>query len=133
MSYGTKINTQSSSTDPRLFNYSSAFLFIKNVGTFEYLSSLNQIDLSIQVLTKELNRRTRTTDNTSLSFYTDALLNSLIVTFSIPAKPFVNNNTQFTGVLAVDVTENLIQQIVIKAKVKKIPVHLIVTFNLCIL
>lgn len=69
------------------------------------------------MLTRELNRRTPTASNVAVSRYQDAFTNSVIVTYSIPIKPSIENETRFTGVLGIDITENLFQQVVLNAKV----------------
>lgn len=90
---------------------------ISYVGTFTYLRDFNYIDLSIRILTRELNRVTPRTDSTHFSQYEDVFTNSLISTLSIPIKPSVYNKTRFTGVLGVDIPEHLFQQVTLNAKV----------------
>ena len=89
-----------------------------HTGTYREISGFNDVDISVQVFTEELNQPFPITNDYFTQQYTDVFTNTLILTVSMPVKlsvnhtDSINNHTDFIGALGIDLSGDGIRQIV---------------------
>ena len=104
-----------------------------HTGTYREISGFNNVDISVQVFTEELNQPFPITNDYFTQQYTDVFTNTLTLTVSMPVKLSINNytdsinnhtdsinnhtdsisnHTDFIGALGIDLSGDDIRQIV---------------------
>ena len=73
------------------------------VGIFKKISGFDNVALSIQAIVDELQRPYNATDNIFSVRYIDLWTENLILTLSMPIKPYVGGTPQFVGAVGIDV------------------------------
>lgn len=75
------------------------------VGIFKTISGFDNVALSIQAIVDELQRPYNATDNIFNVRYIDLWTENLILTLSMPIKPYVGSTPQFVGAVGMDVID----------------------------
>lgn len=75
------------------------------VGIFKTISGFDNVALSIQAIVDELQRPYNATDDIFSVRYIDLWTENLILTLSMPIKPYVGGTPQFVGAMGIDVTD----------------------------